>query len=83
MDASWVVDTLNDVINNCITLKIQKNLSKRIRPAHLHETGTDLKLIQELLGHNDIKTTLRYTDVSNRTLENIKSPFDNLNLNNE
>ena len=47
---------------------------------HLHEVGTDLKLIQELLGHSDIKTTLRYTHVSNRTLENIKSPFDALNL---
>jgi integrase/recombinase XerD len=48
---------------------------------HLHESGTDIKLIQELLGHNDIKTTLRYTHVSKRTIENIKSPFDNLNLN--
>ncbi len=50
---------------------------------HFHEAGTDLKLIQELLGHNDIETTLRYTHVSNRTLESIKSPFDNLNLKNE
>jgi len=50
---------------------------------HLHEAGTDIKLIQELLGHNDIKTTLRYTHVSNRTLESIKSPFDTLNLKSE
>ncbi len=50
---------------------------------HLHEAGTDIRLIQELLGHNDIKTTLRYTHVSNRTLESIKSPFDYLNLKNE
>jgi len=47
---------------------------------HLHESGTDIKLIQELLGHNDLKTTMRYTHVSNRTLETIKSPFDALNL---
>jgi len=47
---------------------------------HLHEAGTGLKLIPELLWHSDIKTTLRYTHVSNRTLENIKSPFDALNL---
>lgn len=50
---------------------------------HLHERGTDIKLIQELLGHNDIKTTLRYTHVSNRTIENIASPFEQLNLKKE
>ena len=50
---------------------------------HLHEAGTDIKLIQELLGHNDLKTTLRYTHVSQRTLENIKSTFDALHLKKE
>jgi hypothetical protein len=51
--------------------------------AYLHERGTDIKLIQELLSHNDLNTTLRYTHVSNRTLENIISPFDQLNLKKE
>jgi integrase/recombinase XerD len=50
---------------------------------HLHERGTDIKLIQELLGHNDIKTTLRYVHVSNQTLETIVSPFDQLNIKKE
>ena len=50
---------------------------------HLHERGTDIKLIQELLGHNDIQTTLRYTHVSTRKLETIVSPFDQLNLKGE
>ncbi|MFZ1380237.1 MAG: tyrosine-type recombinase/integrase [Saprospiraceae bacterium] len=49
---------------------------------HLHEMGTDIKLIQDLLGHNDYKTTLRYTHVSQANLEKIKSPFDALNLKN-
>ena len=47
---------------------------------HLHEIGTDIRLIQELLRHNDIRTTLRYTHVSTCAIENIVSPFNNLNI---
>ena len=45
---------------------------------HLLESGTDIRFIQELLGHKDIKTTLIYTQVSNNTLKNVKSPLDNI-----
>jgi integrase/recombinase XerD len=45
---------------------------------HLMENGTDLRFIQELLGHNSSKTTEIYTHVSTKSIQNIKSPFDNL-----
>ncbi|MCL2329105.1 MAG: site-specific integrase [Bacteroidetes bacterium] len=45
---------------------------------HLLEQGTDIRFIQELLGHNSLKTTLIYTEVTNNSIRNIKSPLDKL-----
>ena len=45
---------------------------------HLLEQGTNIRFIQELLGHNDIKTTLIYTQVNDKSLRKIISPFDTL-----
>ncbi len=46
---------------------------------HLLEKGTDIRYIQELLGHNDIKTTLLYTSVTDKSIRKIKSPLDDIN----
>ena len=62
---------------------INKNISfhslRHSYATHLLENGTDIRFIQELLGHNDIKTTLLYTNVTDKSLRKIKSPLDNIN----
>ncbi len=45
---------------------------------HLIEQGTDIRFVQELLGHNNIKTTMSYTHLTDSRKRKIKSPLDTL-----
>ncbi len=47
---------------------------------HMLENGTDLRYIQNLLGHNSTKTTEIYTHITTKGMDQLKSPFDRLKL---
>jgi site-specific recombinase XerD len=51
---------------------------------HLVENGIDVRFVQHLLGHNDVRTTLQHTHVSQKKINHIESPLDReLRLKNE
>ncbi|MEZ4910188.1 MAG: tyrosine-type recombinase/integrase [Saprospiraceae bacterium] len=62
------------------------NIQKKVTPhtirhcfaTHLLDGGTDVRYIQELLGHANITTTLIYTHVTNQSIDKIVSPLDRL-----
>jgi integrase/recombinase XerD len=47
---------------------------------HLLESGTDIRIIQALLGHRNVNTTARYAQVATNTIRGTPSPLDRLNL---
>lgn len=67
------------------------NIVKRVSPhtlrhsfaTHMLENGENIRLLQKLLGHKDVKTTEIYTHVMNKSHEGVKSPLDDIDFDDE
>lgn len=63
-----------------INKRVYTHLMRHNCFTHLCEAGTDINLIQKLAGHNNVKTTMIYTHISDSIISKINSPLNNINV---
>ncbi len=79
------IESIQKIVKNSakkagITKRVYPHLLRHSFATHLLDQGTDLRIIQKLLGHSDVKTTQIYVQVSNQSIKNVRSPLDNILL---
>lgn len=63
-----------------LTRKVSVHTLRHSFATHLLESGTDIRIIEVLLGHANLSTTTRYTHVATTTIARTRSPLDRLDL---
>jgi integrase/recombinase XerD len=63
-----------------LTKRVTMHTLRHSFATHLLENGTDIRIIQVLLGHNNLSSTARYTQVATHTIRATQSPLDRLTL---
>jgi len=66
-----------------ITKRVTSHTLRHSFATHLLEAGTNIRVVQKLLGHADVKTIEIYTHVLQQNLQAVISPLESLNINNQ
>jgi site-specific recombinase XerD len=63
-----------------IQRRVHMHMLRHSFATHLLEDGYDIRYVQELLGHSNVKTTQRYTHIASHALVHVRSPLSKLEV---